>query len=121
MLIFSPQELQRLIDCYPHDPCLQRAIPTILEIGDVGEDVYECVLNHILHVFLISDVSHTDAGKASTITGIELPGCSLVAFLQPLHQALFLISNKRHVWHFCTILYLINAVISKNLHGPAKN
>jgi hypothetical protein len=82
----------------------------------MGKDVDKGVLEHILLVFLISDVSGTDTCKTVGIKGIELSGCNFVTFLQPFYQALFLVTDKDHLWHFCSVLYLLNPQRKKNLH-----
>ena len=74
------------------------------------------ILEHVLQVFLISDVSRADTSEAVGIEGIELPSCSPITFLQPLYQSLFLVTDKDHLWHFRSVLYLINPQRKKNLH-----
>ena len=61
MPLVASQEFQRLVDDHPCGPSRQGACPAILEIADVGEDVNESVLKHILLIVLIDDVSGADA------------------------------------------------------------
>jgi hypothetical protein len=82
----------------------------------MGKDVYERILEHVFQVFLISDVSRAYTSEAVGIEGIELPGCRPITFLQPLYQALFLVTDKDHLWHFRSVLYLLNPQRKKNLH-----
>ena len=94
MLLARPQELQRLVDHHLRGPCLQRTLLAILEIANVGEDVQKSILEHILQVVVIGDVAGTDACQTAGITGIELLGRSLVTLLQPLYQALLIVSGQ---------------------------
>jgi len=96
MPLVASQEFQRLVDDHPCGPSRQGACPAILEIADVGEDVNESVLKHILLIVLIDDVSGADACQVVGIQGIELPGGTLFAVLQALDQSLFLCPYRIH-------------------------
>ena len=82
--------IQRLVDHNLCGPGLQGTFSAISEVGNVGEDVDERILEHVLQVFLIGDISRADAGKAVGKESVELSCGNLVAVLQSLDQTLLL-------------------------------
>ena len=52
-------------------------------------DVDERLLEHVLHVVLIGDVSRTNACQLLSIEGVELPHRLVFTVAKPLSQALF--------------------------------
>ena len=85
MPLLRPQELQRLIDHHLRHPRLQGTCSAILEIAYVSKDMDKSVLEHVLEVVLIVDVSRTDSCKIVSVKGIELTGSRFIAVLNTLY------------------------------------
>ena len=62
----------------------------------MGDDVDERLLEHVLHVVVISDIERADARQIASIQGIELTHRPVVTVAKSLCQAFFSIPYIVH-------------------------
>ena len=103
----APDEVQRLVDGNPRGPCLQRTLPQIVEVADVGDDADKRLLQHVADIFSVSDIACADCFQVGNIQGTELPHRTVVAVANLRCQALLVVAVPCMVHFMILFPYIV--------------